>query len=67
MPFTEESKIKRYESTANTIEKRAKREWAEAKNGGPGYQYASARKDFEKAKELREKAALLKKKNRGGR
>ena len=55
-----ETKIKRYESTANTIENRAKKEWASAKNGGPSYQYANARKDFEKAKELREKANRLK-------
>ena len=55
-----ETKVKRYENAADTIEKRAKKEWAAATNGGPGYQYANARKDFEKAKELREKANRLK-------
>ncbi len=62
MPITDQTRIKRWESTADTIEKRAKKEWARAKNDGPGYEFANARKDFNKAKELREKAAALKKK-----
>ena len=57
---SKETTIKRYESTADTLEKRAKREWASAKNGGPAYQYDNARKDFEKSKELRVKANRLK-------
>lgn len=56
---SKETKIKRYNSTADTIEKRARKEWAEAKNGGPAYNYTSAKKDFEKAKELRDKASRL--------
>lgn len=54
-----ETKKKRYLSTADTIEKRAKKEWAKAKNSNEGYRYNNARKDFEKAQELRDKAKKL--------
>ncbi len=56
-----ETKIKRMESLAKTKEEHGKKEWAKAKNGGEGWHYTNARKDFDKAKELREKANKLKK------
>ena len=42
--------IKRYESTADTYEKKGKREWAYAKNDMGGEHYAKARDAFDRAK-----------------
>ncbi len=61
--ITDETRIKRMESLANTKEKHGKKEWAKAKNGEEGYHYGNARKDFAKAKELRAKADGLKNKS----
>ena len=48
-----ESKIKRYEHSAETYEKKGKREWAYAKNGHGGEHYQKARCAFDKAKSYR--------------
>ena len=55
-----ETLIKRYESTAETYEKKGKREWAYAKNDMGGEHYARARDAFDIAKRNREKAEKLK-------
>lgn len=60
MPAKKETLIKRYESTAETFEKKGKREWAYAKNGMGGEHYAKARDAFDRAKRNREKADKLK-------
>lgn len=52
--------IKRYESTADTYEKKGKREWAYAKNDMGGEHYAKARDAFDRAKRNRDKANQLK-------
>ena len=61
MKQSKETLIKRYESTAETYEKKGKREWAYAKNDMGGEHYAKARDAFDRAKRNREKAAKLKK------
>lgn len=58
---TKESKIKRYEHTADTYEKKGKREWAYAKNGQGGEHYHNARQAFERAENFRNRANELKK------
>ena len=63
MPVKKETLIKRYESTAETYEKKAKREWAYAKNDMGGEHYAKAKDAFERAKRNREKAEQLKREN----
>ena len=60
MPAKKETLIKRIESTAETYEKKGKREWAYAKNDMGGEHYAKAREAFERAKRNREKAEKLK-------
>lgn len=57
---SKETQIKRFESTADTFEKKGKREWAYAKNGQGGEHYAKARDAFERAKSNRERAERLK-------
>lgn len=52
--------IKRFESTAETYEKKGKREWAYAKNDMGGEHYAKARDAFDRAERNREKADRLK-------
>lgn len=59
MPVSKETLIKRYDSTAETFEKKGKREWAYAKNGQGGEHYDRARAAFDKAKANREKAERL--------
>lgn len=54
-----ETQIKRLESTADTFEKKGKREWAYAKNGHGGEHYAKARDAFDRAKSSRERAERL--------
>ena len=54
-----ESQINRFESTADTFEKKGKREWAYAKNGCGDNHYAKARDAFDKAKSNRDKAKQL--------
>ena len=56
MSVSKETLKKRYESTAETYEKKGKREWAYAKNGQGGYHYETAREAFNKANQMREKA-----------
>lgn len=60
MAQNKETLIKRFESTAETFEKKGKREWAYAKNGKGGEHYAKARDAFTRAKLNREKAESLK-------
>lgn len=60
MPAKKETLIKRFESTAETYEKKGKREWAYAKNDMGGEHYAKARDAFDRAKRNREKAEKLK-------
>lgn len=52
--------IKRFESTAETYEKKGKREWAYAKNGFGDEHYGIAKEAFERARKNREKAKKLK-------
>lgn len=59
MAQSKETQKKRYESTAETYEKKGKREWAYAQNGMGGEHYAKARDAFECAKRNRDKAAEL--------
>lgn len=59
MAAKKETLIKRFESTANTYERKGKREWAYAKNGHGGEHYAAARDAFDRAKTNREKAEHL--------
>ena len=61
MKQSKETLIKRYESTAETYERKGKREWAYAKNDMGGEHYAKARDAFDRAKRNREKAEKLKK------
>ncbi len=60
MAASKDTLIKRFESTAETYEKKGKREWAYAKNGYGGEHFAKARDAFERAKRNREKAQSLK-------
>lgn len=60
MTASKDTLIKRFESTAETYEKKGKREWAYAKNGQGGEHYAKARDAFDRAKRNREKAQRLK-------
>ena len=60
MAQNKETLIKRFESTADTYEKKGKREWAYAKNGKGGEHYSKARDAFDRAKRNREKADNLK-------
>ena len=55
---TIDSYINQMNHTADTFEKKAKRLWAQAKNGGPaeGYKYARSRECFEKTKRYRASA-----------
>lgn len=50
---------KRYESTAETFQKKGNREWAQAKNGDDGCHYQKARDAYARAKRNREKADNL--------
>lgn len=60
MAANKDTLIKRFESTADTFEKKGKREWAYAKNGMGDEHYAKARDAFERAARNREKAENLK-------
>ena len=60
MPTNKDTLIKRYESTADTYEKKGKREWAYEKNDMGGEHYAKARDAFDRAKRNRDKANQLK-------
>lgn len=60
MSENKETLIKRYESTADTYQKKGDREWAYAKNGKGDEHYAKAREAYEKAIINREKAEKLK-------
>ena len=61
MAQSKESQIRRFESTADTYEKKGKREWAYAQNGQGGEHYAKARDAFDRAERNREKANTLRK------
>lgn len=50
MSTNKDTLIKRYESAADTYEKKGKREWAYAKNDMGGEHYAKARDAFDRAK-----------------
>ena len=52
--------IKRFESTADTFEKKGKREYAYAKNGMGDEHYGKAKDAFNRAARNREKADRLK-------
>jgi len=56
---TVDSYINQMNHTADTFEKKAKRLWAQAKNGGPaeGYKYKLSRDCFEKTKRYRASAS----------
>lgn len=54
-----ETHKKKLMSAAETFEKKARREWAYAKNDKGNEHYAYARTAFDKAKELRDKANKL--------
>lgn len=60
MAVSRETQIKRFESTADTYEKKGKKEWAYAKNGQGGYHYAKAQDAFDRAQRNRDKANALK-------
>lgn len=60
MGAKKETLIKRFESTAETYERKGRREWAYAKNDKGGEHYATARDAFDRAKTNREKAEKLK-------
>lgn len=60
MTASKETLIKRFESTAETYEKKGKREWAYAKNGQGDEHYGRAKDAFNRAKRNREKAEKLK-------
>lgn len=47
---------KRYETTAETYERKGKREWAKAKNGEGDHHYGIARDAFNRAQRNRDKA-----------
>ena len=47
---SKETLIKRYDSTADTYEKKGKREWAYAKNGQGDEHYGKAKDAFDRAK-----------------
>lgn len=57
MANKESSQVKRYLSTADTFEKKGKKEWAYAKNGLGDEHYGKAKKAFNKANENRQKAS----------
>ena len=56
MASDKETLKKKYEHTADTYEKKGKREWAYAKNDKGGEHFAKARDAFDRAKKIREKA-----------
>jgi len=56
-----ETLIKRFDSTADTFEKKGNREWAYAKNGLGDHHYGKARDAYDRAKRNREKADNLRK------
>lgn len=58
-----DSLIKRYESTADTYQKKADREWAYATNGQGGEHYQKARDAYERAKRNQDKADQLRNEN----
>ncbi len=60
MPAKKETLIKRYESTAETYEKKGNREYAYAKNGLGDEHYGKAKNAYDKAKQNRDKADKLK-------
>lgn len=60
MDNKKETSIKRLESTAETYEKKAKREWAYAKNGLGNEHYGKAKDAFARAKRNRYAAERLK-------
>ena len=60
MPAKKETLIKRYESTAESYEKKGNREYAYAKNGLGDEHYGKAKNAYDKAKQNRDKANRLK-------
>lgn len=63
MPAKKEILIKRFEATADTYDKKGRREWAYAKNGKGGDHYTKARDAFARAKRNKEKADKLREEN----
>lgn len=59
MANNKDSLIKRFEHTADTYEKKGKREWAYAKNGQGDYHYGKAKDAFDRAERNRNKAQKL--------
>lgn len=59
MAFNKDTQIKRFESTADTYERKGNREWAYAKNGKGDEHYAKARDAYDRAKRNRDKADCL--------
>ena len=60
MPAKKEILIKRYESTAETYEKKGNREYAYAKNGLGDEHYGKAKSAYDRAQQNRDKADKLK-------
>lgn len=56
MAQSKETLKKRYESTAETYERKGRREWAYAENGLGGEHYSKARDAFDRANRNRKKA-----------
>lgn len=61
MGRSNESLIKDYEKRASICERQAKSEWALGKKGLGGEHFGRAKYAFERAKENRDKAKMLKK------
>ena len=59
MKIARELYARRLNHTADTVEKQAKRHWAAAKNGAPGYEYARARESYARVKKYRELAKAV--------
>ncbi|MCR5347520.1 MAG: hypothetical protein K6E38_07060 [Fretibacterium sp.] len=60
MPVSRETLIKRFESAAETWERKGKRNWAYAKNGKGDFHYGIAKEAFKRAERNRKKAEALK-------
>ncbi len=60
MSVSRETLIKRFESAAETCERKGKRNWACAKNGKGDSHYGIAKEAFKRAERNRKKAEALK-------
>lgn len=60
--MSDDPKRKRALSTAETFEKKGKKEWARAKNDEGGHHYENAKNAFDRAKKCRDAAEKFDKK-----